>query len=406
MRTARITFILLVALFAVAASAAPMPGALWTTDAGCIGVNINIFSSKDAVYLNGGPDNRRGTLPEGDYYVRVLAPEGALLGSTATASVHVGADGRFASCYQLSAILSHGTDPVEAGYLDTPNQGGEYKVELSKLSDFPNSSTKSDNFKVRADNSPATLDVIKFYDADADGVRDDGEPEIFGWSVAVDDQEFGENHPYHDHLYATRVSMTDDAADTYHAIEMMPVETNWRATTAVHQDATLTLGQNTVIAFGNLCLGAGGGHTLGFWSNKNGQAWFDGGDLAALNALNLKNANGSDFDPASYAKYRTWVLNATATNMAYMLSAQLSAMTLNVREGIVSGSSLVEVSAGSYMTIDALMAAANNALALNSYTVWASADRTEQERLKTALDKANNNLNFVQGGPCGFNFAE
>jgi hypothetical protein len=31
-------------------------------------------------------------------------------------------------------------------------------------------------------------------------------------------------------------------------------------------------------------------------------------------------------------------------------------------------------------------------------------DRTAQEAVKTALDRANNNLNFVQSTPCAFSF--
>ena len=34
--------------------------------------------------------------------------------------------------------------------------------------------------------------------------------------------------------------------------------------------------------FGNVCVGAGGGRTLGFWSNKNGKALFGAGDLALM----------------------------------------------------------------------------------------------------------------------------
>ena len=50
----------------------------------------------------------------------------------------------------------------------------------------------------------------------------------------------------------------------------------------------------TGLNFGNVCIGAGGGHTLGFWSNKNGQALFGTDDLAAMvGGLNLRNANGS-----------------------------------------------------------------------------------------------------------------
>jgi hypothetical protein len=60
-----------------------------------------------------------------------------------------------------------------------------------------------------------------------------------------------------------------------------------------------------------------------------------------LVALNLRNADGTNFNPVSYTAYRSWLLKAKATNMAYMLSAQLSGMELNVFNGKVSGSSLI-----------------------------------------------------------------
>jgi hypothetical protein len=55
------------------------------------------------------------------------------------------------------------------------------------------------------------------------------------------------------------------------------------------------------------------------------------------------------------------------------------------------------------------MAAANTDLATHNHTEIGGADaafRTYQENLKNALDKANNNLNFIQGQPCPFSFAE
>src|SRR6266567_2731075 len=82
------------------------------------------------------------------------------------------------------------------------------------------------------------------------------------------------------------------------------------------------------VTFGNVCLGAGGGLTLGFWSNKNGQALVSTADLSYLGSLNLVNGAGTAFDPASYSTFRSWILSATAVNMAYMLSAQLAAMEL------------------------------------------------------------------------------
>jgi len=48
---------------------------------------------------------------------------------------------------------------------------------------------------------------------------------------------------------------------------------------------------------------------------------------------------------------------------------------------------------------------ANTDLAANPLTVAASTERTHQEALKNALDKANNNLNFLQAQPCAYTFA-
>jgi hypothetical protein len=162
------------------------------------------------------------------------------------------------------------------------------------------------------------------------------------------------------------------------------------------------------IYFGNVCLAGGGGLTLGFWSNSNGKALFGADDLALMVSLNLRNANGTNFDPANYAAFRTWILNATATNMAYMLSAQLAAMELNVLNNKVSGSALIyapgtlSADSNGFATVNAVMAEANTELGLHGLTVTASATRTYQEALKNALDKANNNLNFVQssGSTC------
>ena len=127
-------------------------------------------------------------------------------------------------------------------------------------------------------------------------------------------------------------------------------------------------------------------------------------------SLNLRSANGTNFDPAGYAQFRSWLLNATATNMAYMLSAQLAAMELNVHNGFVSGNALIyapgTTSANSlgFATVNALMAEANTELGLHGLTLSGSPYRSYQEALKNALDKANNNFTFVQPTPCSFSF--
>jgi hypothetical protein len=108
--------------------------------------------------------------------------------------------------------------------------------------------------------------------------------------------------------------------------------------------------------------------------------------------------------------------------MANMLSAQFAAMTLNVRHGFVSPTALVyggdcvkafqdlgqlpkhNGNSDGFITINDLLAAANTELCAHGQTLAGSPYRAFQECLKTTLDNANNNINFVQGSPCPFSF--
>jgi hypothetical protein len=161
--------------------AAPLPGAIFTTDPTCSGVDLNIYASKGGVYLNGGPAHPgAASLPDGSYYVRVTNPGGSLLLGTSVGSgdpTPFVVSGGVANCIQLCSVLISGGNPDPAcGYDDTDNPGGEYKVWVSTVSTFDNNSTKTDNFKVRSggggDNT-ATLCVNKFYDANVNGINDD-----------------------------------------------------------------------------------------------------------------------------------------------------------------------------------------------------------------------------------------
>lgn len=403
-RTIRYACVLTLVLFAGIASAAPVSGAIFTTESSCTGTNVNIFTDKGDVYLDGGPAHPGAAgLPDGDYYVQVTEPNGTLLGSTLTASVSVSA-GEFADCYRLADILVKASD-ASPGYDDTSNGGGEYKVWASKDPAFANSASKTDNFKVKNEvdpPAPGHLIVQKFYDANADGQWTPGEPEITGWQVTIQDAP----HVWIDSTSYTPVDYVDEGG-AFVVNESNAAEQNWNHTTATSVNATITAGQTTNVAFGNLCLGAGGGLTLGFWSNKNGEKLYS---AATAVAQNLRDGAGNSFDPPNYKAFRTWILSASATNMAYMLSAQLAAMTQNVNNGNVSASALVYApGTGSanplgYATIGALIAEANALLAANSYTVGAGPDRTAQEAVKTAIDRANNNYNFVQSAPCAFSF--
>jgi hypothetical protein len=412
--------VLMVTLFLISSLAygANISGAIFTTDSFCNGTNVNIFASKEDVYLDGGPA-RPGSagLPDGYYFVKVTTPDGVLLGYSPTAVIVV-SGGEFEQCYQLWDILVKASDETP-GYDTTTNPGGVYKVWISQNSSFPNDESKTDNFKVLAEGGgppggvpEATLHVIKFYDANANGLNDDGQL-ITGWKVNIMDINIDRTTP---------VTVIVSPGD-YTVTEYMPHEINWIATTQNPVYITLNNGDNKTVEFGNVCLGPGGGRTLGFWSNKNGKAVMnDGGtmnpELSLLSGLCLRDGNGNNFDPATYNSFRSWILGANATNMAYMLSAQLAAMALNVEAGFVNGSSLVYAPALlpyapitglnslGFISITNLMNAANTELCTHGTAYSGDLWRAYQEALKNVLDAANKNYNFVQPTPCPFSFPE
>ncbi len=256
----------------------------------------------------------------------------------------------------------------------------------------------------------------KFSDLDADGYLDNGEPGVAGVKVILSGEDVTGNP-------VSACAITDqygnysfgDLLPGYYTVTehvppyAMPT-TPTSCTFNIAVDEETCAGSAKTCNFGNVCLGAGGGRTLGFWSNKNGQAQMnDGGtmgpELEMLKDLNLRNANGNHFNPTSYTQFRGWLLSANATNMAYMLSAQLAAMELNVEAGFVSGSALVyapgcgNTGIGyNFITIKDLMDAADTSLGSYGMTLAGHPQRSYQECLKNALDQANNNKNFVV--PC------
>jgi hypothetical protein len=257
--------------------------------------------------------------------------------------------------------------------------------------------------------------VCKWYDTDADGVMDQLEAVIPGWKVAL---ETLEAYTGGDGCY----TFNPVSSGTYTVSEFFPLG-SWRQTgllagsvplpvTTQPTAAQVDVPPSRVVDFGDICLGTGNGRTLGFWSNKNGQALFGADDLAAMVALNLRDAAGAAFDPANYAAFRTWLLGANATNMAYMLSAQLAAMKLNVLNTFVNGTGMVYAPSLmpygitnplGYISVNDLMTAANNELGLHGSTPAGDSNRPYQEALKNVLDWLNNNQPiYVQPAACLF----
>lgn len=416
MSHARRAFVFAFALVGVSAFAAS--GSLKTTDSTCVVVNGNVtYADKSAVYISGA-----NLLPSLPYFVQVTDPSGSpLLSTNGNGPVTTDANGNF-SCVQLVAVVGP--------YADTPNQGGEYKVDVSWVSTFPGGTVKSDNFKIAAQPAIAetgSIAIRKFYDANANGAWDAGEIELpdagaapygnTGWKVDL----FG------DAAQLTPAMYTSLAFGTYTAREFAPVQDNWYSTAPTPIDSGLGIlnkravtvssaSPDATVVFGNVCTGAGGGLTLGYWSNKNGQATMTAYGMTNLlnylTGLNLANANGSPFDPANYSALRTWLLGGNAVNMSYMLSVQMAAMALNIQTGKVNGASMVyapyalSANASGFIPVAALVAEANAALGNNSLTLAGVPARTYQGLLKTALDRANNNLTFVQNQPCEYTFAQ
>lgn len=406
--------------------AAPVSGAIFSTNSDCSGVDLNIYDNKDAVYIDGGPAHPGAAgLPDGSYCVKVTTPDGVVLGTSAEGAVTV-SSGEFVQCYQLSAILTKTSD-ASPGYDDTTNAGGEYKVWVSTDCNFVESNSKTDNFKVRegggGTGGTADLCVRKFYDANVNGIWDGSEAEITGWqfvlfaTVGMDTVQIPvTGTPWCSTLDPDTFTVTESDA-------LAPP--TWLHTTPTMVSITLGEGQHGDVIFGNVCLGAGGGLTLGFWSNKNGNSLETASDFTLLTNLNLRTATGANQDFTSsvlktnQATLNTFLLGASATNMANMLSAQLAAMELNVSHyGVpnkfgagVNGNAIVSAPGcgntglnNQFITINDLMAAANTELGLHSLTLSGSPFRAYQECLKNALDDANNNKNFVQSAPCTFAF--
>lgn len=133
------------ALLGSPATAAPpvqLSGAIFTTDSSGNPVNLNIYDSQQAVYLNGGPGINAPAdaagLPAGTYSFQVTDPSGKTLLSTDPVSCRqftVDASGVINSV-DASGSCKHatGTSTEDGGmtvqlfpYTDTLNDGGVYK---------------------------------------------------------------------------------------------------------------------------------------------------------------------------------------------------------------------------------------------------------------------------------------
>ncbi len=164
-----------------ARAAGGLDGAIFTTLPDGSEVNFNIYASKNDVYLDGGPGpgapQGAAALPDGVYVFQVTDPSGKDLLSTDIAGcrqftvsagiiTNVTPAVAFGCAHVTGLDVDHGALTVQLmPYLDTTNNGGEYKVWATLVGDYtcpltavdcPNdthgfvpSDSKTDNFKVK-----------------------------------------------------------------------------------------------------------------------------------------------------------------------------------------------------------------------------------------------------------------
>src|SRR5215467_14392490 len=126
-------------------------GAIFTTVADGSEVNFNIYPSKDAVYLDGGPGpgapQTAAGLDDGVYVFQVTDPSGKTLLSTdpvacrqftVSAGIITSTAPSPAGCAHVTGLdVDHGAATVQLmPYNDTPNPGGEYKVWVTMVSNY------------------------------------------------------------------------------------------------------------------------------------------------------------------------------------------------------------------------------------------------------------------------------
>ena len=164
--------LILAALLALAgvspARAGGVSGAIFTTTFDGSVVNGNLYDSKCSVYLDGGPGPnapaKAAGLPDGDYYFQVTDPNGSELLSTDPVSNRrfqvangvivaytgvggpphpIGIDQDHPELGAITIRLANNDCPSD--YLNTPNNGGVYKVWATPVADFVGDSSSVDN---------------------------------------------------------------------------------------------------------------------------------------------------------------------------------------------------------------------------------------------------------------------
>lgn len=367
--------------------------------------------------------------PSGTYYVHVINPPTGIMDTMLSANDPMD---RFVSVTNTNGVISlslpytNNPDPTVFGaapggsqslritpVLPSPTEPCIYKVIMSDLFDLTLPGGSNSPYHVKGGFNPITQQCAVasthlfrigdgtgsdvrgtlFLDGDRDGVRDVGEGPLANWQVQLVTGQ-------------VTLSATTDAAGAYvfadvlaanYTVELQ-MQPGYIATTVPTQTFEVCgCADVNASSFGVAPqLLACDGHTIGYWRNQNGLARVQQyGILATLPALHLRNLCGQQVAPGSLCSFRNYLKCANSWNMAYMLSAQLVAMHCNVITGFVDPACVIQDAHLGNITIADLMQQAILSLGLHGFTPPCSQHRQAQERLKNALDNANNNRNWL-----------
>lgn len=338
--------------------------------------------------------------------------DGTTLTGTVTVSVYETPDGQefdWWSTIPVTRVVAKGgrgganvynyDSPVTSDTgLHTPVNPSGYWADLSHI-DFC--------FKPFENGGPVMYVVsgAKFYDRDKDGEWDSDEPGLPGWKINITGDYEDTTLTGAGGLFSFELG---EGAFTV-SEEPPPASSNWVQTFPPGNSYAFSLPEDAPVDdlyFGNVCeITFTCGRTPGFWSNKNGKAILDAnsGWVSLLAGYNLVNKNGSSFDPANYTQLRSWLLNADATNMSYMLSVQMAALILNLNYICLSGEwdDYGVVVDDTWKSINDLIDEANGLLGSYPSTLAGHAHRAHLEEYKDIFDDLNNNrMKVIPYNPC------
>jgi hypothetical protein len=177
--------------------------------------------------------------------------------------------------------------------------------------------------------------------------------------------------------------------------------------------ATPTVGTMYVVSLGADPSSTTGAQAVTFWDNKGNEAVITAAELASLDALNLVNQGGADFDPHSVAQLQAWLSTSPNSATSYQLAVQLAVMDLNVLGGYVHATDLVYAGAllpftttygitgltsGGFIDVQDLMNAANAILGqVSPGNPSGDPNQAYEAALDQVLQAANLNSDFVVG---------